>query len=628
MNRKSLYTLLTLILAASISACGSSSHKTTAGAITVAITTAPPASLTVNGTASITATVTNDTAAAGVDWSCTPADTCGSFSPDHTASADATVFTASATAGAIVITAASTTTPTITATANVTVSQATVLQSLVGPYTFAMNGWTADGPYSVVGNVVLDGSGNITGGEQDAFNFNTSTLFTADAIQAATGAVVIGSDGRGTITLTPTLAPAETLSIAVVNPKHALITEFDDAATTTGSMDLQTAPTSIPTGRNAFALFDTADYFSYGGVYSSDDSSTITTGEIDANFEFAFDFDDGVTGSYTAPDAAGRGTITLSLPNFVEDVSVPKNSERPAAKGETTPQTMQFAYYVVGPEVFRLVEIDSNFFASGSIYGQGSATFSYNSLGNSFVFGLSGEEDYGIGGYAMAGQFTGDGEGGFSAGVADVNEGAGDPVLAGSLTDASYFVNSDGYAAFGTSGENTAGLSSFGVYFVDPNLNIADPNSSTGGGGALMIELDDDNNGSGIIVPQTSGATFTGNYAITQDGAYETEEIFSFFDLVGQVNSDGSSAFNGLADFNDVLNTGLNPGITVSATYLADEANPGRMTAVVTLGDAIPNNVTLYQASDALLLHVDVDSTGNGLGTVGLGVLEQQQLPQ
>ena len=144
-----------------------------------------------------------------------------------------------------------------------------------------------------------------------------------------------------------------------------------------------------------------------------------------------------------------------------------------------------------------------------------------------------------------------------------------------------------------------------------------------------MIELDDDNNGTGIIVPQTSGATFAGNYAITQDGAYETEETFSFFDLVGQVNSDGTSTFTGLADFNDVLNTGLNPGITVSATYLADEANPGRVTAVVTLGGrGSPDNVTLYQASSALLLHVDVDSTGNGLGTVGLGVLEQQQLSQ
>ncbi len=166
---------------------------------------------------------------------------------------------------------------------------------------------------------------------------------------------------------------------------------------------------------------------------------------------------------------------------------------------------------------------------------------------------MSGEEDYGIGGYAMAGQFTGDGDGGFSAGVADVNEGAGDPVLAGDLTSAEYFVNSNGYAGFEIFSENTAGLTTFGVYLVDPALNIADPNSSTGGGGALMIELDDDNNGTGIIVPQTSGATFAGNYAITQDGAYETEDSFSFFDLVGQVNSDGTSTFTGLADFNDVL---------------------------------------------------------------------------
>ena len=628
MNRQPLWIVLALILAASISACGSTSHKVIPPAITIAMSTPPPATLVVNRTASIAATVTNDSANGGVDWTCTPAETCGSFNPAHTASAAATVFTASTTAGDIVITAASTTTPTITATSDVTVDPATVTMLLDGTYTYFMNGWTENGPYSVVGSVVLDGNGNITGGEQDAFNFDTSTLFTADAIQPATAAVVVGNDGRGTITLTPTLAPEETLSIAVVNSSHVLITEFDLVATTTGSMDLQTAPASIPTGRNAFALFDTADYFSYGGVYSSDDSSTITTGEIDANFEFEMDIDDNVSGFYTAPDAAGRGTISLSMPNFGKRDVAAKNSDRPIPD-QTNVQTMQFAYYVVGPEVFRLVEIDANFFASGSIYGQGSATYSSASLGSSFVFGVSGEEDYGIGGYAMAGQFTGDGEGGFSAGVADVNEGAGDPVLAGDLTSAEYFVDSNGYAGFEIFSDSTAGLETFGVYLVDPNLNIADPNSSTGGGGALMIELDDDNNGSGFIVPQTSGATFTGNYAITQDGAYETEDSFSFFDLVGQVNSDGTSTFTGLADFNDVLNTGLNPDITVSATYLADEANPGRITALVTLAGAeVPDNVTLYQASSSLLLHVDVDSSGNGLGTVGLGVLEQQLLSQ
>ena len=144
-----------------------------------------------------------------------------------------------------------------------------------------------------------------------------------------------------------------------------------------------------------------------------------------------------------------------------------------------------------------------------------------------------------------------------------------------------------------------------------------------------MIELDDDNNGTGIIVPQTSGATFAGNYALTQDGAYETEVAFSFFDLIGQVSSDGTSTFTGSADFNDLENTGLNPDITVSATYLADGANPGRITALVTLaGSEVPDNVTLYQASSSLLLHVDVDSPSNAAGIVGLGVLEQQQLSQ
>jgi hypothetical protein len=613
MNRKPLWIVLALILAASISACGSTSHKVTPPAIAVAITTPPPATLTVNGTASMAATVTDDTAAGGVDWTCTPSATCGTFSPTHTASAAATVFTASATAGAIVIIAASTTTPTITATADVTVNAATVAMGLVGPYTYFMNGFDSIAPYSVVGTVVLDGNGNITGGEQDSFNLGLGTILTSDVIQPATGAVVVGSDGRGTITITPTLAHVETLSITVVNNSHVLITEFDLLATTTGSMDLQTAPTSVPTGGNAFAVFDLDDAFAYGGVFTSDGASTITVGEGDADFEGDENFEQNVTGFFSAPDASGRGTINLSLPSFDK---------------ETNLETMQFAYYVVGPKVFRLVEIDGDFFAAGSVYGQGSATFSSTSLGGNFVLGLSGAEDFAFGSYAAAGQFTGDGDEGISAGVMDINNGNGPAVLAGSLTGGEYFVNSNGYAGVEVSGESTDGLEEFGLYLVDPSLNITDPNSTTGGGGALMIEYDDDNIGIGIVVPQTSGATFTGNYAITEDGAYDLEETSSVFDLVGQVNSDGTSTFTGLADLNDILESGLNPGIAFAATYAADEANPGRITATVTLGELeIPDTETIYQASSSLLLHVDVAS-GEGFVTIGLGVLEQQQQSQ
>jgi hypothetical protein len=612
MNRRPLWIVLVLILAASISACGSTSKKTVTPppVITVAITTAPPASLTVNGTASIAATVTNDTANAGVDWSCTPTATCGTFVPAHTASTVATVFTASATAGAIVITAASTTTPTITATADVTVNAATVAMGLVGPYTYQMNGFDSVAPYSVVGTVVLDGNGNITGGEQDSFNLGDGTILTTDAIQPATGAVVIGTNGQGTITITPTLAHVETLSVTVVNNSHLLITEFDLLATTTGTMDLQTAPTSVPTGGNAFAVFAEVNSLAYGGVFTSDGSSTITEGEGDVNFQGNVNTEENVTGFFSTPDASGRGTINLGIPSLADGFDL---------------ETMQFAYYVVSPKVFRLVEIDGNFFASGSVYGQGTATFSGTSLGGSFVFGLAGEGDLDFGSYAAAGQFTGNGSGAFSAGVMDINDGGGPSVLAGALTDGEYFVGSDGYAGFNVSGEFTDGLSTFGVYLVDPTLNITDPNSTTGGGGALMIELDGDNVGTGIVVPQTSGATFTGNYAITQDGFYAFQQAESQFDLVGQVSSDGTSTFTGLADLNDISETGLNPGITISATYGADEANPGRITASVTLGELdIPDTVTLYQANSSLLLNVGV-SSGEDFITIALGVLEQQQ---
>ena len=109
---------------------------------------------------------------------------------------------------------------------------------------------------------------------------------------------------------------------------------------------------------------------------------------------------------------------------------------------------------------------------------------------------------------------------------------------------------------------------------------------------------------------------------------FQTASAFAWYGLLGQVASDGTSKISGLADYNE-LNTAQTPGVTVAGTYAADGANAGRSTAALTVnGAATPNNITIYQASSSLLLHVDVDSTtvgGNQLGTIGLGVFEQQQ---
>ncbi|HKV06205.1 MAG TPA: hypothetical protein VJO53_14000 [Candidatus Acidoferrales bacterium] len=608
-----------LALASVIVFCGFSSDGClscgSGGGLAIDITTGPPAAMEVNQTATIVAKLTNDSSNAGVDWSCTPTGTCGSFNPAHTASGANTVYTApSAPVAKVVITAASTKKAAVTATANVAVNAVASASNINGTYTFFANGFdVSENGTSVAGSVVIDGTaGTITGGEQDFFDLSgAGTFHNSDLITG--GTITIGSDGRGTITLTPTAASAETLSVTVVNNDHLLITEFDNNATSGGSLDLQTSPTSMPTGGNAFTVFDTQDIFAFGGVVTFSGAAS-TAGEGDDDLAGAVNavpsFDVAVSGSLTAPDSHGRGTITLTD----SDASV---------------GALLFAYYVVGPEAFRLIEVDANFFAAGSMFGQGTAagTFSAAKLNGNFVFGQEGVDNVGIFLYGAAGQFKTDGASKLSSGVADVNEGDGSPKTASSLTTtaSAYGVKSDGYGAV-TLGTAVDTLANFGVYLVDPTLNVTDPNNKSGGGGAVMLDLDANSLGPGIVVPQVTGAAFKGNYAISQDGAFQTSTALSFFDLVGQVDSDGVSNLNGLADYNPLQGGGPKAAVTVTGTFAADGTNPGRATATITInGAATPNHLGAYQASSALVLHVDVDSPSANVGTIGFGVLEQQQ---
>lgn len=101
--------------------------------ISVALAPAPPASLTVNATASLKAVLTNDYLAKGVNWTVTcGSGACGSFSPTQTASGAATTYTAPAsvpTGDTVTITATSVTDPTKSASAAVTITAAATSQS-------------------------------------------------------------------------------------------------------------------------------------------------------------------------------------------------------------------------------------------------------------------------------------------------------------------------------------------------------------------------------------------------------------------------------------------------------------------------------------------------------------------
>ncbi len=606
MNRKILMIVVAVCGAALLSACGSSAP------IAVTLTTAPPSTLEINLTATIAATVANDSSNSGVTWSCTPSP-CGTFNPAMTASGVTTVYTAPSTPGAVTITATSVKNINESVTGNVTIDAVATAASVVGQYAFYLSGLDVDKDfYAAAGSVTLDGAGNVMAGEED---LNDDVYGAAVVGDSLTGTYTVGNDGQGTMILNATtggvadplvgVAGTQTLGFTVVNNNHLLITEFDGAFTSGGSMDLQTAAafTAGLSGNYAFALqgyLGTTPWV-VGGVLTS--TGTSSTGTADQNIGGTVT-SGGTGGVVTTPDANGRGTFVLG--------------------GITS------AYYVVGAEAVYFTDIDSGVVDSGQAYGQGSApAFSAASLTGVYVM----SQPYGIsddGELALAGQFTPDGVSAI-AGVVDYNDDGFIPLepLPDTLA-ASYAVAASGYGSITSAVvTNDTDFTTYGLYLTDPTLNIVDPNNTSGAGGALIVELDAFTLGQGFIVPQTSTSTVAGNFAVDSNGFNFTTTTADVIDATGQVLSDGAATFAGTAAVNDLsLITDTlteTSGETLAGAFTADTTNAGRYTLALTVnGAATANSEVFYQASPALSVHVDVDSA-TAYTNISSGVLAQQQ---
>jgi hypothetical protein len=583
MNRKTMLSLLAVVLVASfVSAC-SSGHKA-AQPITVQLAPAPPASLEVSTSTQLAAQLVNDTAAAGVDWSvtCTSSD-CGSIAPTHTASGGATTYTAPATVptgGSVTITAASTTDPTATASGTVTITPIGSNASLTGQYAFVATGLDTNGPYTVAGSITADGMGNVTGGEEDYAD--PSFVNTAASML---GTYTVGSDGRGTMSVNVANFGTQTFSFAVTSSNHAQLIEFDDFALSSGTMDLQDPTTfagSLPAQNLVFTTSGVDSGFNFttlAGVLTTDGTSAITA-TVDINEGGIFDGDIPTTGTYTAVDGNGRGIIDVG--------------------------GLEFAFYMVGSEVLKIVEIDdTQAFLGGVGLGSGaapSAGYDVTALTGTFVFNQNALG--GFGPVGVAGQFTADGAGNVT-GFADANEGG---LLSSGAIAGTYAVPDSTIPrvvvtlAPGTGSTFTTDVSNIIVYLTDPALNVLDPTNPIVGAGALAMEGDNATAGVGYVVEQ-SPATQSGNYAV----GLQTNALFNEADLVGQGLSDGSANIAGNAD-QDLLGTTTSDA-PLALTFAADPNNPGRFTGTFGYNGATPVDIVYYQASSTQLVVIESDIT-------------------
>lgn len=486
---------------------------------------------------------------------------------------------------------------------------------------------------------VVAATGNTRAGELDYNDGNgiTSAQPGGDTITGGK-LTTSASTGQGTLTLTtsnPLLGVNGTITLAIqfVNLNHALITQFDATAASSGSLDLQSS-TSMPTGSFAFTASGVDAVYApiaIGGVFTlggaspnglvdANDNGTVTTSGGTAN----------LTVSLNAPDAFGRGTFISSL------------------QYGTTPIIVN--YYVVGPEVIRIIDVDPSTSgggtdsAVGSAFGQGTSfgSFTNASLGSS-VFALAGNPFSSS--YGAAGQFSTDGAGKIMAGVGEANE-LGNGLLSAlaSPVAGAYAIRLNGYGNLMLGPKSLGSIASLGIYVTDPTLNLNDPNNTTGGGGALILDLNDVlAGGTGIVIPQTdaTAANFNGNYAVGWQNFnnFSKHCLLCESDMIaqGSITSGTLMLTGSVSDpFVTLSTAATSTGNTFTTTPLADAVNLGRYSMLST--NATPDplkskinatsesfNTVIYQANAEQLYWLEYDPLDdNGIDSVFVGPLEQQ----
>jgi hypothetical protein len=593
-----------------------------------------------NTTAPLTATVSNDIANAGVDWTvtCGSAPACGSFSPAHTASGAPTTFTAPAipVGNTVTITATSTTDSTKNDQQIVTVTNAPPPNSLLyGRFVVFLSAKNSqNGPFSLGGVISGDGNGKITAGVFDLADAAGNTVPASLFPVVSPSSYSLGLDGRGQIQLTlNTFAlpgsgsfgvsvPGKsgvgtiTLSVVFVTPQHALLSETDTFGNAVGTFDLQNAAdlasfqsgTAGLNGPYSLRLSGTQaaspypDYFVASAIaaQASGPSFTINAYTTDQSANGAITSVPFTSGSQAFPGSAPdpNGQIMLSLVNL----------------GLLT----KFNLDVWLIDANHFVVTDWQDTSSGSppvlIGGYLTAQPAAPSLSGTYVFTEAGAtatvQPQVAGGMLTCG----------STGTLDVVPLGGTQLSNQPIPNVSCQVPVDGRGVITISGAPTAGISQFAAYpTIDQGLYLIElDGGSTGTSGP---------SGAGVALPQTlsapiSASAFSGNYASN----FLASTTLGSENFTAQIVSDSVPSISGAADVNSFSTTAAPPvatpssGAALSGTFTAspDGRFPLTLTFAPAAGQPTPEITTLpalcyiVDANSCLLLGSDPTAPGSG----------------
>lgn len=443
----------------------------------------------------------------------------------------------------------------------------------------------------MVGTFTANGGGGITGGILDLNDADTSTFpnSIADAAISGSSTYTLGVDGRGQARLiTTTPFGTITLDFVLSTSSHGLVTEYDNNATGSGTLDIQTAGTT-PTGSYAF---------SFSGFTFS-----LTPYATAGNFT--------LTGTSAAglEDSNEGGIVVLVKQTLTGSVAV----SNPPTTSLNFPSigTIAFDVFPIDAGHLKFIEIDQFATLAGDAFSQTSAMVPTGTLAFTIegASAASPPTPFAAGGFMVT-----NGANITNASTEDYNDNGNIPNAPGTFTG-SYGV--DG------AGRNTISFPSGTSGFVGGTAYAAYPST----GGLLLLEIDNIGVTSGAAFPQTSTAFNADGYALNLQGANlsagEVDDIAEFV-----ANTSGST-ITGLLDENSDSGIVVQGAPFSSGVYTAPDAN-GRGSISTNVGTNSSNTtlnggffLNFYSVDGTTFPFIETDQPGPA-GQVAVGVFVLQ----
>jgi hypothetical protein len=372
---------------------------------------------------------------------------------------------------------------------------------LNGTYVVALNGWEDGvGPSQAVGAFLANGTGSLANGELDSGKVAVGAPQPAPKLETLSGCYQVGLDFHGMMIWNLSGGGSETFAFVLSSDgTFGDIMEFDDQNPGTspgmrasGDFNIESggpftlASFSGPFGFEAKGYAPNAgntDYLRERKIGRFDDSTlgVVTNGVADTGIATGTGGQTNLdnqsfAGQFTAPDSLGRGTATLTYPNF----------------NNAGQLILHFAYYLNDANDMVMVSTDTpdpngHALDHGFVTTQLNGPYSAGSLSGNAVFYMIGADLSSNHSFTVAGigRVTGDGNGAASVMLDEVSNGSVVATGTSTISGGSFTVSPNGMGVLTIGSGGTA--RKFSVAMYDQNFGNMLEGTAASPGSDLII---------------------------------------------------------------------------------------------------------------------------------------------